>query len=73
VICRAAFKNFTDPLGALDEIYRVLAPGGQASIIDLRKECSPAEIEVEVESMALSPLNALWTRATFRRFPVLGG
>jgi ubiquinone/menaquinone biosynthesis C-methylase UbiE len=68
VICRAAFKNFTDPLGALDETYRVLVPGGQASIIDLRKECSPAEIRAEVASMQLSPLNALWTRATFRWF-----
>jgi ubiquinone/menaquinone biosynthesis C-methylase UbiE len=67
-VCRAAFKNFTDPLGALDEIYRVLVPGGQASIIDLRKECSPAEIKAEVEGMQLSPPNALWTRATFRWF-----
>jgi ubiquinone/menaquinone biosynthesis C-methylase UbiE len=68
VVCRAAFKNFTDPLGALNETHRVLAPGGQASIIDLRKECSPAEIRAEVESMRLSRLNALWTRATFRWF-----
>src|SRR5262245_22722561 len=22
VVCQAAFKNFTDPLGALDEVYR---------------------------------------------------
>ena len=68
VICRAAFKNFTDPLGALDEMYRVLVPGGRASIIDLRKECSSAEISAEVDSMHLSRLNALWTRATFRWF-----
>jgi ubiquinone/menaquinone biosynthesis C-methylase UbiE len=68
VVCRAAFKNFADPLGALNEAYRVLASGGQASIIDLRKECSPAEIQAEVASMRLSRLNALWTRATFRWF-----
>jgi ubiquinone/menaquinone biosynthesis C-methylase UbiE len=68
VICRAAFKNFTDPLGALDEIHRVLVPGGKASVIDLRKECSPAEIKAEIDSMHLSPLSALWTRATFRWF-----
>src|SRR5437867_3626417 len=27
VVCMAAFKNFADPVGALDEIHRVLAPG----------------------------------------------
>jgi ubiquinone/menaquinone biosynthesis C-methylase UbiE len=34
IVCRAAFKNFTDPVGALDEMFRVLAPGG--SRLDLR-------------------------------------
>jgi ubiquinone/menaquinone biosynthesis C-methylase UbiE len=68
VVCRAAFKNFTDPLGALDEIHRVLVPGGAASIIDLRKECSPAEIAAEVDSMHLGRLSTLWTRAAFRWF-----
>src|SRR5580693_8269734 len=32
VTCTAAFKNFRDPIGALDEIHRVLTPGGRASI-----------------------------------------
>src|SRR5581483_7277456 len=41
VVCRAAFKNFADPLGAINEMHRVLVPGGQASILDLRKESSP--------------------------------
>ena len=68
VVCRAAFKNFTDPLGALDETYRVLVPGGAASILDLRKECSPAEIAAEVDSMHLGRLSTLWTRAAFRWF-----
>ncbi len=46
----------------------VLAPGGVASIIDLRKEASLAEIRAEVDRMELSWLNALWTRWTFRWF-----
>jgi ubiquinone/menaquinone biosynthesis C-methylase UbiE len=68
VVCRAAFKNFSDPLGALDEVYRVLAPGGRASIIDLRREASRDDIRAEVDAMELGWLNTLWTRATFRWF-----
>lgn len=68
LVCRAAFKNFSDPLGALDEAHRVLAPGGLASIIDLRKEATRDEIRAEVSAMGLSWLNALWTRWTFRWF-----
>ena len=30
VVCRAAFKNFTEPVKALSEMRRVLRPGGTA-------------------------------------------
>jgi ubiquinone/menaquinone biosynthesis C-methylase UbiE len=43
IVCRAAFKNFTHPLAALDEMHRVLKPGGTALIIDLRKDFSSRE------------------------------
>src|SRR5262245_43673930 len=66
VVCMAAFKNFTDPAGALDEIHRVLKPGGQASILDLRKEATLDDIATEVRDMRLSPLNAMLTRFIFR-------
>jgi ubiquinone/menaquinone biosynthesis C-methylase UbiE len=66
VVCSAAFKNFSDPIGALNEMHRVLAPGGQASIFDLRKDASRADIEAEVRSMRMSPINAWVTRLTFR-------
>jgi ubiquinone/menaquinone biosynthesis C-methylase UbiE len=66
VVCMAAFKNFTDPAGALDEIHRVLRPGASASIYDLRKDASLAAIDDEVRGMNLSRLNAALTRWTFR-------
>jgi ubiquinone/menaquinone biosynthesis C-methylase UbiE len=66
VVCAAAFKNFSDPVGALNEIHRVLKPGGRASIYDLRKDATPGEIAAEVEGMRLSAFNAWLTRWTFR-------
>ena len=66
VICMAAFKNFAHPVGALNEIHRVLKPGGEASILDLRKEASVQEISTEVAGMRLSGWNSLVTRWIFR-------
>lgn len=66
VVCMAAFKNFSDPIGALNEIHRVLTPGGQASIFDLRKDASRDEIATEVRDMHLSAINALLTHWTLR-------
>jgi len=66
VVCSAAFKNFSDPIGALKEMHRVLSPGGHAVIYDLRKDASLDDIAAEVRQMRLSPLNAWLTRWTFR-------
>jgi ubiquinone/menaquinone biosynthesis C-methylase UbiE len=65
IICTAAFKNFTDPVGAMNEMQRVLRPGGKAVIIDLRKDAPRAEIDAEVERMHLNAINRLLTRWTF--------
>jgi ubiquinone/menaquinone biosynthesis C-methylase UbiE len=45
VACRAAFKNFSRPLAAINEMHRVLKPGGTGVIIDLRKDFSPRAVK----------------------------
>jgi ubiquinone/menaquinone biosynthesis C-methylase UbiE len=64
IVCRAAFKNFAEPAGALTEMHRVLKSGGKAIIIDLRKDASAADIAAEVVGMKLGWLNSLITRIT---------
>jgi ubiquinone/menaquinone biosynthesis C-methylase UbiE len=53
IVCRAAFKNFARPLVALNEMHRVLKPGGTALIIDLRKDFSPHAIRDYTEGKGL--------------------
>jgi ubiquinone/menaquinone biosynthesis C-methylase UbiE len=66
IVCRAAFKNFTRPGAALDEIHRTLKPGGFAVIADLGPQASPEAISAMVDAMPTGAANRMLTRFIFK-------
>lgn len=66
VVCRAAFKNFSQPVGAMNEMHRVLKHGGRAVIVDLRKDASMNDIEAYIGRSDLGWVNSLIYKLTFR-------
>lgn len=66
IYCAAAFKNFSEPVKALDEMHRVLRRGGEAVIADLRKDVSQEEIADYVKRSGRRWMDAWVTRWTFR-------
>jgi ubiquinone/menaquinone biosynthesis C-methylase UbiE len=66
VYCSAAFKNFTEPVKALDEMQRVLRAGGEAVIEDLRKDASLAEINEYVKKSGRRWFDAWLTKMAFK-------
>jgi ubiquinone/menaquinone biosynthesis C-methylase UbiE len=66
VVCRAAFKNFSEPVKALAEMRRVLRPGGTALLIDLRRDVQMPEIKRYVDGLGVNWLNRVFMRFTFR-------
>jgi ubiquinone/menaquinone biosynthesis C-methylase UbiE len=66
VVCRAAFKNFSEPVKALAEMRRVLKPGGTALLIDMRRDVSVAEVRRYVDGLGVNWLSRCFMMLTFR-------
>ena len=64
--CQAAFKNFSEPVKAIAEMYSVLKPNGIAVIADMRSDASAEDIEREVQGMGLDSINEFMVRWTFK-------
>jgi ubiquinone/menaquinone biosynthesis C-methylase UbiE len=66
ILCRAAFKNFSQPVTAMNEMHRVLKPGGQALIVDLRRDASMDDINAYIKQSDLGWANSVIYKVTFR-------
>lgn len=66
VLCRAAFKNFTEPVRAMEEMYRVLKPGGRALIIDLRGDAPMQAVEQEIDKANVGVITRNMNKLIFR-------
>jgi len=65
-VCRAAFKNFTEPIKALTEMRRVLRPSGTALLIDMRRDVSIAELRRYVNGLGVGLLDRWFMMLVFR-------
>jgi ubiquinone/menaquinone biosynthesis C-methylase UbiE len=66
VVCRAAFKNFTQPVAALTEMRRVLRPGGTALLIDMRRDASLVGVKRYVDGLGVGFLKRIFMMLVFR-------
>jgi ubiquinone/menaquinone biosynthesis C-methylase UbiE len=64
LVCQAAFKNFRQPVAALNEMHRVLRPGGFAVIHDLNHQATGADIGREVAGMNVGAVAGFTVRQT---------
>ncbi|MFC6021981.1 class I SAM-dependent methyltransferase [Plantactinospora solaniradicis] len=66
IVCQAAFKNFREPVRALNEMHRVLRSDGVAVVQDMSRDAGTADIRAEVSRMGLSRRDAALTRLALR-------
>jgi ubiquinone/menaquinone biosynthesis C-methylase UbiE len=67
VFCSAAFKNFKEPIKALNEMYRVLKNDGIALIIDMNRAVSKEMLQAEAERVSKSGFERWFMKITFKQ------
>lgn len=65
IVNRAAFKNFLNPIAALNEMYRVLKKDGKVLIEDFKPNASYKDIKDYVNNMKLNWFNKLINKIIF--------
>ena len=68
IICSAAFKNFSKPLEALNEMHRVLKKGGAALIIDMNHDATKDDIEAEINKSQMKGFDRWFVKLAFKTF-----
>jgi ubiquinone/menaquinone biosynthesis C-methylase UbiE len=65
IVCRAAFKNFSQPLPALLEMHRVLRRRGTALIVDLRPDVTPEAVDLYIRRTRRTRASAVFLKWAF--------
>jgi ubiquinone/menaquinone biosynthesis C-methylase UbiE len=68
IICTAAFKNFKEPVKALNQMHRVLKPGCVALIIDMNRNSSNQQIKDYTTSLEATWIDKFFMKLIFRFF-----
>jgi ubiquinone/menaquinone biosynthesis C-methylase UbiE len=66
VFCSWAIKNFREPQKVLNEMHRVLKPGGSALIIDLNHDAPGQEWNRYSSILGLAGMTALFMKVAFK-------